>query len=155
MSRTAVDASTTIPGVTPAEVFAHLVDPTNHVRRNTDHPDVVEPTGADRLTGTGDTFGMRMRWGPMTYRVTNTVVEFEPDRRIAWRHFPGHRWRYDLAPTDDGTGTVVTESFDMSEQPRPLQLVMYRWMYGFPDAYEANLRESLDDLRTHLTASSE
>ena len=45
--------------------------------------------------------------------IINRVVEFEPERRIAWRHFTANRWRYELAPTADG-GTTVTETFDMS-----------------------------------------
>jgi hypothetical protein len=45
------------------------------------------------------------------YRITNRVVELEPDRRIAWRHFGGHRWRYELEETPAG-GTRVTETFD-------------------------------------------
>ena len=31
------------------------------------------------------------------------VVEFEEDRRIAWRHYGHHIWRYTLEPTDGGT----------------------------------------------------
>ena len=42
----------------------------------------------------------------LPYKITNRVVEFEADRRIAWRDFGGHRWRYGFSPTADG-GTVV------------------------------------------------
>jgi hypothetical protein len=45
------------------------------------------------------------------YRIGSEVVEYEPDRRIAWCHFYKHRWRYELEPVDGGT-TVVTETFD-------------------------------------------
>lgn len=148
MSETVVSESVTIPGAAPHEVFAHLTDPANHVGAG-DHPDVVGPIGATRLTGKGDRFGMRMRWRGLPYHVTNTVVEFEPDRRIAWRHFGGHRWRYELAAADGGT--TVTESFDISRLPHGSHWVYHR-LFGFPTAYRRNLRASLDDLRDRLAA---
>ena len=42
-------------------------------------------------------------------RVTNRVVDFEPNRLIAWRHFEPQRWRYELEPVTGGTR--VRESF--------------------------------------------
>ncbi len=142
-----VSESVEVPGVTPSEVFAHLADPANHVSAD-GHPSVVAPIGATRLTGKGDRFGMRMRAGIVPYRITNTVVEFDQDRRLAWRHLGGHRWRYELEPTEDGTR--VTETFDLSRLPRPAHAV-YRLVFGYPDDYRANLRQSLDDLRARLT----
>jgi len=52
---------------------------------------------------------MEMKIG-FPYRITNEVVEFEEPRRIAWRHFGRHVWRYELEPSE--RGTTVTESFD-------------------------------------------
>lgn len=143
---TSVSESVVIEGVAPADVFAHLTDPANHVSE-AGSMHVRGPTGATRLTARGDRFGMRMRIGPVPYRVINTVVEFEPDRRIAWRHVAGHRWRYELAPVGDGTR--VTETFDLSPLPSPLHPV-YAGLFGFPDAYRANLRRSLARLREEL-----
>ncbi len=60
----------------------------------------------------GSTFSMSMRLFGVPYRVTNRVVEFEPNRLIAWRHFEPQRWRYELEPV--AGGTRVTESFDYS-----------------------------------------
>lgn len=150
---TRVSESVEVPGVTPGEVFAFLTDPANHVH-NDGSRHVVGPIGADRITGKGDRFGMRMRW-VVPYRITNTVVEYEQDRRLAWRHFGGHRWRYELAPladdgSDDGAvGTRVTETFDLSRVPEVAHPI-YRAAFGYPDAYRANLRDSLDRLREHL-----
>lgn len=100
----------------PAErVFDLLTDPTKHplidgsgtVRQTTGtHPERLE---------LGSRFGMRMRQG-VPYTVTNQVVEYEKNRLIAWRHFAGHRWRWELKPVDDGT-TEVTETFDWSTAP--------------------------------------
>lgn len=59
----------------------------------------------------GAKFGMDMKMGAK-YPITNTVVEFVDGERIAWRHFNGHRWRYEFADTDEGT--QVTETFDWS-----------------------------------------
>lgn len=83
----------------------------------------------------GSTFGMSMRGRPeslfLPYRTTNTVVEFEPDRRIAWKTtigpgglIGGRIWRYELAPVDSGTadGTLVRESWDVSEDRQRLML---------------------------------
>jgi hypothetical protein len=45
----------------------------------------------------------------LPYRTTNTVIEFEQDRRIAWQTtmlgglVGGRIWRYELSPTDGGT----------------------------------------------------
>jgi Polyketide cyclase / dehydrase and lipid transport len=58
-------------------------------------------------------FGMSMKIG-VPYKMENTVVEFEENRTIAWKHFGGHLWRYDLEPIGDGSTTKVTESFDWS-----------------------------------------
>jgi uncharacterized protein YndB with AHSA1/START domain len=91
-----------------AEVFAVLADPRQHSRFDGSGTVRGVVTGPDRLA-LGSRFGMRMRAG-LPYRVRNTVVEFEQDRRIAWRHAGRHVWRYDLEPVEGGTR--VTETFD-------------------------------------------
>jgi hypothetical protein len=78
----------------------------------------------------GSKFGMSMRGRPETlflpYRTTNTVIEFEPDRRIAWKTtigplglIGGRIWRYELEPAEDGT--LVRETWDVSQdRQRPM-----------------------------------
>lgn len=44
------------------------------------------------------------------YSTTNTVVEYEPDALIAWRHRGRHIWRWQLRAVPGGT--EVTETFD-------------------------------------------
>jgi len=71
----------------------------------------------------GSKFGMAMRGRKETlfipYRTTNTVIEYEPDRRIAWKTAAlggviGDRiWSYELSPADDGT--LVREAWEVSE----------------------------------------
>ena len=68
-------------------------------------------------------FGMNMRIG-VPYKMTNTVVEFEENRRIAWRHFGGHIWRYVLEPTEAGTN--VTEQFDWNSAKSPWMLKLMK-----------------------------
>lgn len=68
-------------------------------------------SGPERLS-LGATFNISMRLFGVPYRITNRVVEFEPNRLIAWRHFEPQRWRYELEPVTGGTR--VTESFDYS-----------------------------------------
>jgi len=71
----------------------------------------------------GAKFGMAMRGRKETlflpYRTTNTVIEYEPDRRIAWKTtamgglIGGRIWRYELSPAD--SGTLVRKTWDVSE----------------------------------------
>ncbi len=90
-------------------VFDVLCDPRLHA--DFDGSGTVQSStfGPERLT-LGSRFGMSMRI-KVPYRIGSEVVEYEPDRLIAWCHFYKHRWRYELEPVD-GTTTVVTETFD-------------------------------------------
>jgi hypothetical protein len=109
----------------PAQkIFDLLADPLMHpvldgsgtVKRSRD--------GNPQRLALGSKFGMSMRIG-MPYRITNTVVEFEDGRRIAWRHWGGQVWRYDLETVD--RGTQVTETFDWSKAvSRLLGPLVYR-----------------------------
>jgi hypothetical protein len=50
------------------------------------------------------------------YRIKNTVVAFEENKKITWCHFMKWTWCYEL--NDCGNGqVVVTESFDASDIP--------------------------------------
>ena len=96
---------------TPDRIFDVLADPAQHP--------VIDGSGTVKHTrgetparlSLGAKFGMSMKLG-VPYGITNTVVEFEDGRRIAWRHFGGHRWRYELEPADGGTR--VRETYDWS-----------------------------------------
>jgi uncharacterized protein YndB with AHSA1/START domain len=105
----------------PAEaIFALLVDPHRHhdfdgsgtVRDAKNVPDHLE---------LGSTFGMAMKIG-IPYSMVSTVIEFEPNRRIAWQTYPpigkaiagGRIWRFELEPVDGGT--LVKETWDISQE---------------------------------------
>jgi uncharacterized protein YndB with AHSA1/START domain len=123
-----VSVSRVIPA--PAEaIFDILADPGRH--QEIDGSGTVQGahSATPRRLKLGDTFGMSMRMG-VPYSTRNVVVEFEDNRRIAWRTlaaplltllFTGRTWRYVLEPVEGGTR--VTETWDISTEAalsRPL-----------------------------------
>jgi uncharacterized protein YndB with AHSA1/START domain len=101
----------------PGEIFALIADAGKHP--SFDGSGTVRHATQDSIPLTmGSKFGMAMRWG-LPYRTTNTVIEFEQDRLIAWQTtmlgglVGGRIWRYDLSPTDGGT--LVRETWDISQ----------------------------------------
>ena len=116
----------------PEAVFALLADPRRH--REIDGSGTVRDAvdGPPRLVR-GARFGMRMQAGA-AYEMTNTVVEFEEGRRIAWQPRPTNRlaalaiggriWRYELTPVDGGT--LVRETWDIRSERFPLPLLAGR-----------------------------
>ena len=104
----------------PEQVFALLADPARHAELDGSGTVRGRVSGPARLA-LGDRFRMRMHLG-LPYLISNQVVEFEEGRRIAWRHFGRHVWRYELEPVDGGTR--VTETFDWAPAlaPRLLEL---------------------------------
>ncbi len=134
---------------TADKIFEVLTDASLHPV--IDGSDSVKGARGDRdhrLT-MGSRFGMNMRLG-IPYMITNEVVEFEPNRLIAWRHVGRHRWRFELQPTDDGA-TRVTETFDWSTSlwPKALELL------GYPAKHEVNIERTLEQLDAFLTHRSD
>lgn len=107
-----------------ADVFAVLRDP----RR---HPD-LDGSGTLRaapdalpITDVGDVFVMHLHAPDLgTYRSRSTVIDYEPDRTIAWSPGPvgeepfGHVYRYTLQP-DGPERTHVTQIYDWSQVTDP------------------------------------
>ena len=131
----------------PAErIFALLTDPAQHpLIDGTGSVLAVRGGGPERLT-LGSTFGMDMKIGA-PYKILNTVVEYDQDRLIAWRHFYGHRWRWQLKPLSDGR-TEVTETFDWSTTRFPLLLTLT----PFPRRNRDGIEKSLVRLADIATA---
>ena len=105
----------------PGAIFAIVADATRHPEIDGSGQLVKAKEGASQHLTLGSTFGMSMKLG-LPYTVSNTVIEFEQDRRIAWqtvlsgplgRFLGGRIWRYELEPVDGGT--LVTESWDLSQ----------------------------------------
>ncbi|MCL3817457.1 SRPBCC family protein [Aeromicrobium wangtongii] len=116
MTSDAITVQRTIKAA-PAQIFALLADAAKHSQF--DGSGSVRGTRQDsQPLSLGTTFGMSMHMG-IPYSTSNTVVEFEPDRRIAWKTtglkglIGGRVWRYELEPTTDGT--IVRETWDLSQ----------------------------------------
>lgn len=127
----------------PSAVFAVLADPREHGRFDGSGTVRDAVTGPDRLA-LGEKFGMSMRLG-VPYTISNEVVEFEEDRRIAWRHFGHHRWRYELEPVGEGS-TRVTETFDWSTSRAPKVIELL----GFPASNARGIEATLPRLKAYL-----
>lgn len=119
-SRDTVSVQRLIPSP-PEPIFDLLVDPAGHARIDGGGSVQAARSGGRRL-GMGDRFGMDMKLG-VAYSTSNTVIELEENRRIAWqtlaqgplKTFVGGRiWRYELEPVDGGT--LVTETWDISRE---------------------------------------
>jgi uncharacterized protein YndB with AHSA1/START domain len=127
MSRPQSARATRLIEAPAAEIFELLATPAKHplIDGSGTVRDVQARTPA-RLSP-GAKFGMKMRIGA-PYKILNQVVEFEEGRRLAWRHFGGHIWRYTLEPLDE-VSTQVSEEFDASTARRPwvLRLIRARW----------------------------
>lgn len=94
-----------------AKIFDILANPQKHLELDGTKTIRGFISGPERLV-LGSKFGMRMELG-IKYRIMNTVVEYEENARIAWRHFGRWRWRYELRSISP-TQTEVTETFDGS-----------------------------------------
>ena len=131
----------------PAQkIFDIIADPAMHpVIDGSETVKKSDRSNPDRLSD-GAKFGMGMRIG-LPYRIKNKVVEFEDGKRIAWRHFFGHRWRYELEPVDGGT--KVTETFDYSFARSPAVIERL----GFPKRHPTGMAETLARLDAEATKS--
>lgn len=84
MADTRITATGTVPAP-PEAVFGVLADPARH--QEVDGAGMLRGLvgGPSAVTGVGDTFDMDMaQEGFGSYRMRNTITEFESNRRIAW-----------------------------------------------------------------------
>lgn len=131
-----------------AAVFAVVRDPALHAVIDGSGTVKASREADGELLELGSTFGMDMRLG-VPYPITNEVVEFESDRRIAWRHMGGHRWRYEITPEGDGTCTV-TETFDWSTSRLPMVIQLL----GQDRKHVPNMVRTLERLDRYVTTGS-
>jgi len=123
-------------------IFDVLADPAQHALFDGSDSVKAKIAGPPRLY-LGAKFSMRMRL-VAPYLTRNICVEFDEDRRIAWRHLAGHVWRYELAPVDDQTArTRVTETFDYA--PAPIGAVYER--IGIPGRNRRSIEATLQRLK--------
>ena len=96
-----------------AEIFELIADPAQQPRWD-GNDNLAEAPAGQRVHAVGDVFVMGLTVGATR---ENHVVEFVEGRRIAWKPSepglpqPGHLWRWELEPIDDGH-TRVTHTYD-------------------------------------------
>lgn len=135
------------------DIFAILRDPSRH--HEIDGSGTVRDAKGDPvLLELGTSFGMSMKMG-LPYSMVSTVVEYEPDRRIAWqtrgptplgRYVAGRIWRYELEPVDGGT--LVRESWDIRQESPVSRPIVRR----AADATRRNMAATLQRIEDVLTA---
>ena len=97
-----------------SKIFDVLANPASHQLFDGSETIQKSLSGPDRLfLGAQFSMGMKIK---VPYRIKNTVVAFEENKKITWCHLMKWTWCYELADLGDGT-TQVTESFDASNIP--------------------------------------
>jgi uncharacterized protein YndB with AHSA1/START domain len=114
-----------VPGVVSAtrdvaagagRIFELIADPSKQPLWD-GNDNLAEAAGGQRVHAVGDVFTMTLTGGKVR---ENHVVEFEEERRIAWRPAepgkqpPGHLWLWELDPVDSSR-TRVTHTYDWTE----------------------------------------
>lgn len=105
-----------------ARIFELIATPSRH--NEIDGSGTVrQAKGSSGVVTLGSKFGMSMKLG-IPYSMVNEVIEFEPNRLIAWQTRPplgfmaklagGRIWRYELEEVEGGT--KVRESWDISQE---------------------------------------
>ncbi len=146
----------------PEPIFGILSDASKHVL--IDGSGMLQglsgsnaPNGEPEPLGLGSTFGMGMKMG-VRYTTRNRVVEFDPDRRIAWQTGPdgtwgrlvaGRIWRYELEPTNGGT--LVRESWDITPDH---QRVLLKLGGIYSGKTRRNMEQTLARLDAVVTGSA-
>jgi uncharacterized protein YndB with AHSA1/START domain len=104
-----------------SDIFRIVADVSRHPEIDGSGAVVRPKSSTSQELSLGATFAMSMKMG-IPYSMSNTVIEFEPDRRIAWktvlsgyfgRYIGGRIWRYEFEPAEGGT--LVRESWDISQ----------------------------------------
>ena len=123
----------------PQRLFDIVADPAMHPKIDGSGSVQAARSGGPQRLALGAKFGMDMKMGA-SYKIENTVVEFEDGRRIGWRHFNGHIWRYTFEPVEGGTR--VTEQWDATKVWNKLFLKLA----GFPKRNRAGIQGTLKRL---------
>ncbi|MGE5696409.1 MAG: SRPBCC family protein [Candidatus Sericytochromatia bacterium] len=124
------------------EIFALVADAGKHA--SFDGSGTVQHATQESIPlSKGSKFGMSMKMG-LPYKTTNTVIEYQPDRRIAWQTtmlgglVGGRIWRYELEPVQNGT--LVRETWDISRDKQAAVLKRT----GMPRQAEQGMRATLE-----------
>ncbi len=144
MTKTEIVSVDQIVHATPEAIFNLIADPRQHpVIDGSGNVRKTQDSAPSRLS-LGAKFGMDMKLG-VSYKITNTVIEFVEGKQIAWRHYGGHIWRYILEPVEGGT--KVTEQFDYASARSKLMLKVI----GAIPKNEKAMRKTLENLEKHFS----
>lgn len=136
----------------PEAIFDLIADPARHPEFDGSGTVIGVKGSSTGKVKLGDQFGMSMKMG-LPYSMVSTIIEFEDNRRIAWRttgptrigrHVGGRVWRYQLEPTDDGT--LVRESWDITGESAFTKPMVKR----AAGATRKNMAATLDRLEERL-----
>lgn len=98
-----------------AAIFELIADPAQQPRWD-GNDNLAEAQAPNRINAVGDSFAMKLTNDAVR---VNLIVEFTEGRQIAWlpseegKTPPGHLWRWELEPLDEGR-TTVTHTYDWS-----------------------------------------
>ena len=124
-----------------ATIFEFIADPARQPEWD-GNDNLGHAPGGQRVRAAGDVFTMTLNHGAVR---ENHVVEFDEGRLIAWQPSeaggtpPGHLWRWQLEPVDDGH-TLVTHTYDWTQLTDPKRLERAR------NTTADNLHASMDRL---------
>jgi len=123
-----IATASAVIGAPAGRIFELIADPA--LQPTWDGNDnLANAVAGQRVRAAGDVFEMTTTKGNVR---ENHVVEFEEDRRIAWRPAepgaepPGHLWRWELEPIDDAH-TRVTHTYDWTQLTDPNREARARW----------------------------
>jgi len=127
----------------------HLIDGSGMLQGAKEH--------ASQRLALGSSFGMGMKM-LVSYSTVNRVVEFEENKRIAWKTGPtgfmgrlvaGRVWRYELEPVEGGTR--VRESWDITDDH---QRVLLKLGGIYSGKTRRDMERTLERLNDLVTAAS-
>lgn len=139
-----------------AEIYALLADPHRHHEIDGSGTVRSSAIGAHELTE-GARFSVRMRKFGIRYRLPLRVTRArapEKDRAgiVEWRQPTGHRWRWEFAEkAENPSATVVTESYDSSEQIAPVRAAL--GLTGVNAENATAIKASLRRVKTHFESN--
>ncbi len=147
----------TIP-TPPEPIFDVLTDAAKHSLIDGSGLLQGERPDAPQRLALGASFGMSMKMMHYRYSTTNTVVEYEENKRIAWQTGPigswgrvvaGRIWRYELEAVDGGT--LVRESWDITSDHQRVLLKLGDIYSGMT---RRNMERTLERLSRLVTGTA-
>jgi uncharacterized protein YndB with AHSA1/START domain len=137
----------------PATVYSVVSDVT---RMGEWSPETYKCEWVDGATGpaVGARFKGNNKRGALRWSTRPDVVAADPGKEFAFEVKSDVRWTYRFAP--EGTGTVLTESFEMLRDLQWYYALVERWLMGVKDRkadLERSMAETLQRIKQSVEAS--